>query len=201
MFLDAVAAVEAGPHHDRLRHHRSHPAHVLPLPGSDPPRERGQGHGAVEGRDRAACTSGRTPCSARSGTWSTTRTPRLMVISDHGFTNFRRCVNINSWLRENGYLFLKDESAHRERRVLRRHRLVAHQGLRAGAHRTLHQPQGAREERHRRGGQRVPRAGAGARREARTPGGSADGRRLRASRRGVAAVLPAAPTASTRRTC
>jgi predicted AlkP superfamily phosphohydrolase/phosphomutase len=33
-----------------------------------------------------------------------------MVISDHGFTNFRRGVNINSWLRDNGYLFLKDEN-------------------------------------------------------------------------------------------
>ena len=35
----------------------------------------------------------------------------LMVISDHGFTNFRRGVNINSWLRDNGYLYLKDENA------------------------------------------------------------------------------------------
>jgi predicted AlkP superfamily phosphohydrolase/phosphomutase len=35
----------------------------------------------------------------------------FMVISDHGFTNFRRCVNVNSWLRDNGYLFLKDENA------------------------------------------------------------------------------------------
>lgn len=32
----------------------------------------------------------------------------LMVISDHGFTNFRRGVNLNTWLKENGYLFLKD---------------------------------------------------------------------------------------------
>ncbi|NIP13354.1 MAG: nucleotide pyrophosphatase, partial [Pseudomonadales bacterium] len=32
----------------------------------------------------------------------------FMVISDHGFTNFRRCVNLNSWLQENGYLHLKD---------------------------------------------------------------------------------------------
>jgi predicted AlkP superfamily phosphohydrolase/phosphomutase len=32
----------------------------------------------------------------------------FMVISDHGFTNFRRGVNINAWLRDNGYLFLKD---------------------------------------------------------------------------------------------
>jgi len=35
----------------------------------------------------------------------------FLVISDHGFTNFRRCVNLNSWLRDNGYLFLKDENA------------------------------------------------------------------------------------------
>jgi predicted AlkP superfamily phosphohydrolase/phosphomutase len=33
---------------------------------------------------------------------------RLMVISDHGFTNFRRGVNLNTWLRENGYLTLKE---------------------------------------------------------------------------------------------
>ena len=34
----------------------------------------------------------------------------LMVISDHGFTNFRRGVNLNAWLRDNGYLFLKDDT-------------------------------------------------------------------------------------------
>jgi len=33
----------------------------------------------------------------------------LMVISDHGFTNFTRGVNINAWLRDEGYLFLKDD--------------------------------------------------------------------------------------------
>jgi predicted AlkP superfamily phosphohydrolase/phosphomutase len=32
----------------------------------------------------------------------------FMVISDHGFTNFRRGVNVNTWLRDNGYLVLKD---------------------------------------------------------------------------------------------
>ncbi|MBL8861211.1 MAG: alkaline phosphatase family protein [Planctomycetes bacterium] len=36
---------------------------------------------------------------------------RLMVISDHGFTNFRRGVNLNTWLLENGYLHLKDGHA------------------------------------------------------------------------------------------
>jgi predicted AlkP superfamily phosphohydrolase/phosphomutase len=32
----------------------------------------------------------------------------LMVISDHGFTNFRRGVNLNTWLRDHGYLVLQD---------------------------------------------------------------------------------------------
>jgi predicted AlkP superfamily phosphohydrolase/phosphomutase len=32
----------------------------------------------------------------------------LMVISDHGFTSFQRGVNLNSWLRDEGYLVLKD---------------------------------------------------------------------------------------------
>jgi predicted AlkP superfamily phosphohydrolase/phosphomutase len=32
----------------------------------------------------------------------------LMVISDHGFCNFTRGVNLNTWLKEEGYLHLKD---------------------------------------------------------------------------------------------
>ena len=32
----------------------------------------------------------------------------VVVMSDHGFTNFRRGVNLNTWLRERGYLVLKD---------------------------------------------------------------------------------------------
>jgi predicted AlkP superfamily phosphohydrolase/phosphomutase len=34
----------------------------------------------------------------------------LMVISDHGFSSFRRGVNLNSWLRREGYLTLKEGS-------------------------------------------------------------------------------------------
>ncbi len=30
------------------------------------------------------------------------------IISDHGFTNFRRGVNLNTWLKHEGYLFLKE---------------------------------------------------------------------------------------------
>jgi predicted AlkP superfamily phosphohydrolase/phosphomutase len=32
----------------------------------------------------------------------------LMVISDHGFTSFRRGINLNAWLQENGYLTLNE---------------------------------------------------------------------------------------------
>jgi len=32
----------------------------------------------------------------------------LIVMSDHGFNTFRRAIHINSWLRENGYLKLKN---------------------------------------------------------------------------------------------
>jgi predicted AlkP superfamily phosphohydrolase/phosphomutase len=31
----------------------------------------------------------------------------LLVISDHGFKSFARCVNLNAWLHQNGYLALK----------------------------------------------------------------------------------------------
>lgn len=33
-----------------------------------------------------------------------------MVLSDHGFTTFRRGFNLNTWLMENGYLRLRDPS-------------------------------------------------------------------------------------------
>jgi predicted AlkP superfamily phosphohydrolase/phosphomutase len=34
----------------------------------------------------------------------------LFVLSDHGFCSFRRAVNLNSWLQQNGYLKLSSES-------------------------------------------------------------------------------------------
>jgi len=34
----------------------------------------------------------------------------FMVISDHGFATFTRGVNLNTWLRDEGYLFLKDDA-------------------------------------------------------------------------------------------
>jgi predicted AlkP superfamily phosphohydrolase/phosphomutase len=32
----------------------------------------------------------------------------FLVISDHGFKSFARCMNLNAWLHQNGYLVLKD---------------------------------------------------------------------------------------------
>jgi len=32
----------------------------------------------------------------------------LFVLSDHGFASFDRCVNLNSWLLQNGYLTLRE---------------------------------------------------------------------------------------------
>ena len=31
----------------------------------------------------------------------------LFVLSDHGFCSFRRGINLNAWLRDNGYLLAK----------------------------------------------------------------------------------------------
>jgi predicted AlkP superfamily phosphohydrolase/phosphomutase len=38
----------------------------------------------------------------------------LMVISDHGFNTFRRGIDLNRWLEENGYLKVSDERRHEE---------------------------------------------------------------------------------------
>jgi predicted AlkP superfamily phosphohydrolase/phosphomutase len=35
----------------------------------------------------------------------------VMVMSDHGFTHFKRGVNLNTWLFQNGYLELKDHKS------------------------------------------------------------------------------------------
>jgi predicted AlkP superfamily phosphohydrolase/phosphomutase len=42
------------------------------------------------------------------------RQTALVVLSDHGFTSFERGVNLNAWLRENGYLELKEGAAGRD---------------------------------------------------------------------------------------
>ncbi len=73
-----------------------------------------EGHPAAEGRDPGEHADaiedlyrhndallGRTMKKLRKG-------DLLFVLSDHGFTSFRRGVNVNAWLLEHGYLHLKE---------------------------------------------------------------------------------------------
>ncbi|UCG32564.1 MAG: alkaline phosphatase family protein, partial [Phycisphaerales bacterium] len=43
----------------------------------------------------------------------------LIVMSDHGFKPFRRGVDLNAWLQQNGYLVLKDGATHSDETYLR----------------------------------------------------------------------------------
>ena len=43
----------------------------------------------------------------------------VIVLSDHGFTSFRRAVHLNTWLVQNGLMALKDPSAEEEATLLR----------------------------------------------------------------------------------
>ena len=60
----------------------------------------------------------------------------LMVLSDHGFTTFRRGIDLNRWLEENGYLVV-DEAAPR-RGLPGRRGLVEDAGVRHRPDRHLH---------------------------------------------------------------
>ena len=82
----------------RLRYQRPRAAHVLPLSG----RQTRQRYGVIE--DLYATW---TAWSGRRCSMWMPRTA-LFVLSDHGFCRFRRGVNLNSWLHQNGYLALQD---------------------------------------------------------------------------------------------
>ncbi len=47
----------------------------------------------------------------------------LVIMSDHGFVSWRRAFNLNTWLRDNGYLDAEAGPQGGRRRVLRGHRL------------------------------------------------------------------------------
>ena len=130
------------------------------------PANRGKDTTAPRGRDpagvRADGRDSRHACSTEADDPDTV----VMVISDHGFTNFRRGVNLNAWLRDHGYLVLKD-GADDVGRLVRGGRLEPDARVQPRAHRALHQPEGARDVGDRRGGRRVRRAHRGDRPEAR----------------------------------
>ena len=63
----------------------------------------------------------------------------LIVMSDHGFTSWRRAFHLNSWLRDHGYLAVVDPNASGRSRPVSERRLVPHPGLRSRPERPVHQ--------------------------------------------------------------
>ena len=104
----------------------------------------------------------------RQGPASSPTTETLVIVlSDHGFGSFRRGVNLNTLLHDEGLLALRDgvKPGRGGRRPAPRRRLVADQGLRPRAGRDLPEPRGPRGA-----GHRQARGGRGARRRP-SPGG------------------------------
>jgi len=50
---------------------------------------------------------------------ATDRSTPILVVSDHGFTTFRRQFHVNDWLRKNGYLSVKNNLSAEKGRFLR----------------------------------------------------------------------------------
>ena len=69
----------------------------------------------------------------------------IIVMSDHGFANFGRQFNLNSWLRDWGYLGPRECTS-----IMTGRRLVADHRLRAGHQRAVPEHEGPRARRHRR---------------------------------------------------
>ena len=116
----------------------------------------------------------------------------FMVMSDHGFHSFRREVNLNTWLVQNGYMVVHgaepgEDAAGpvRPRQVLRGRRLVADEGLRGRPRPDLLQPEGPREPGHRLRRRGVPGAAGG------DPDEAGDAHRPRDGRAGLRRRLPA----------
>ena len=79
----------------------------------------------------------------------------LVVMSDHGFTSWRRSFHLNSWLRDNGYLAVRNPTLRDDPGYFGNVDWSQHARLRAGVERPLHQRQRARRHGHRRAGDRA----------------------------------------------
>ena len=86
-----------------LRQRRSGLAHDVAVDGPAASGLRRRDRRAVSRTSSTSSTWSWTPSSARR---STRLGPDdlLVVMSDHGFASWRRAFNLNSWLRDNGYL-------------------------------------------------------------------------------------------------
>ena len=69
----------------------------------------------------------------------------LIVLSDHGFTSWRRSFHLNTWLKQQGFLTLANPSREDDPGLFRQRRLGAHARLRHRAQRALHQRAGTRD--------------------------------------------------------
>jgi predicted AlkP superfamily phosphohydrolase/phosphomutase len=118
MFFDALGRVRRGlvacvfDAPDRIQHmfwrfhDDSHPARP-----KDPARLEAHRHTLDDMYARMDALVGRTMDALDDDT-------ALLVMSDHGFKPFRRCVDLNAWLAANGYLKLKADAATAERPYL-----------------------------------------------------------------------------------
>ena len=137
----------------RLRRHRPHPAHVLALHGGRPSGRRR--HRRIPSTRTPSRSSTSTTMPWWAGSWrSIEEGDVLLVISDHGFSSFRRGVNLNAWLLQEGYLKLKG-GGRRLLRVAAGRGLEPDQGLRVGPGGHVSQHQRPRGARHRRTGRRA----------------------------------------------
>ena len=118
----------------RLRRHRPHPAHVLARPRRRPPGGARADKARAPATPSASSTGTTTRLVGRSAS-SMREGDVLMVISDHGFTSFRRGVNLNTGCC--GRATWRSRPGRRQRRVAARRRLVDDAGLRARADRDV----------------------------------------------------------------
>ena len=93
---------------DRVQHmfyrylEPDHPAHATNPPQNADSQANGDYRGAIEDLYRRMdAIVGRTMQYVDDNTV-------LFVLSDHGFKSFQRGINLNAWLRDNGYLHLKN---------------------------------------------------------------------------------------------
>ena len=73
----------------------------------------------------------------------------LVVMSDHGFTSWRRAFHLNAWLHENDFLAVRDPDMEDDPGIFANVDWTETQAYGVGSQRALHQPSRPREIRYR----------------------------------------------------